>query len=89
MMFIDSLYTRATSCIAILKLATTFRITSYNVCYTKLLRATEYYAPEWERTIIWNDPEIGIDWPLLPGLEPLLSDKDQKGKLLAEAELFD
>jgi len=52
-------------------------------------KATEYYAPEWERTIIWNDPEIGIDWPLLPGLQPLLSDKDQKGILLAEAELFD
>jgi dTDP-4-dehydrorhamnose 3,5-epimerase len=52
-------------------------------------KATDYYAPEWDRTIIWNDSEVGIEWPLLPGLQPLLSDKDQKGRLLAEAELFD
>jgi dTDP-4-dehydrorhamnose 3,5-epimerase-like enzyme len=39
-----------------------------------------------ERSILWNDPAIGIDWP--DGITPLLSDKDRAGKLLADAELF-
>ncbi len=47
---------------------------------------TAYWAPEHERTILWNDPAIGIDWPLAG--PPLLSGKDQAGKLLAEAEVF-
>ncbi len=46
----------------------------------------DYYAPEHERAIIWNDPEIGIDWPLTS--EPLLSDKDRKAPPLREAELY-
>lgn len=52
-------------------------------------KVTDYYAPEWERSILWNDPQIGIDWPLVNGLPPSLSNKDINGKLLAEAELFD
>lgn len=52
-------------------------------------KATDYYAPEWDRSILWNDPIIAIEWPLLPGSQPLLSDKDTKGKLFTEAELFD
>ena len=52
-------------------------------------KATDYYAPEWDRSILWNDPEIGIDWPFLQGIEPCLSVKDQQGILLAEADLFE
>ncbi len=52
-------------------------------------KATDYYAPEWDRSILWNDPEIGIDWPLIQGVEPHLSAKDQQGILLSEADLFE
>lgn len=50
-----------------------------------LYKTTEYYAPQHERCIAWNDPAIGITWP--SGLQPKLSAKDQVGKSLAEAEL--
>jgi dTDP-4-dehydrorhamnose 3,5-epimerase len=52
-------------------------------------KTTDYYAPEWERALLWNDPEIGVDWPIFPDSSPLLSVKDQQGKLLAEADIFD
>ena len=52
-------------------------------------KTTDFYAPEWERTLLWNDPAIGINWPILPGLEPILSAKDQQGTLLADADLFE
>ncbi|MFV0665770.1 dTDP-4-dehydrorhamnose 3,5-epimerase [Denitromonas sp.] len=51
-----------------------------------LYKTTDYYAPEHERSVLWNDPAIGIDWPL-PG-EPLLSGKDQAAVLLKDAEVF-
>jgi len=51
-----------------------------------LYKTTDYWAPEFERSIAWNDPAIGIDWPL--DGPPQLSGKDQAGKLLAEAEVF-
>jgi dTDP-4-dehydrorhamnose 3,5-epimerase len=51
-----------------------------------LYKATDYYAPQHERCILWNDPEIGIDWPL--NGELLLSAKDRAGKLLQEAEVY-
>ncbi|XOF33213.1 MAG: dTDP-4-dehydrorhamnose 3,5-epimerase [Candidatus Electrothrix sp. YB6] len=51
-----------------------------------LYLTTNYYAPEHERIIIWNDPELGIDWPLQG--EPRLSDKDSRAGLFREAELF-
>lgn len=51
-------------------------------------KSSDYYAPEWERCILWNDPQIGIDWPILNGQSPLLSAKDAQGKLLQDAELF-
>lgn len=51
-----------------------------------LYKTTDYYAPEHERALIWNDPAIGIEWPL--DAEPLLSGKDQKGLKLADAEVF-
>jgi|SRR5882672_186016 len=51
-----------------------------------LYKATDFYAPEHERCIRWNDPEIGIDWPL-SGM-PLLSPKDAAGTKLRDAEVF-
>ena len=51
-----------------------------------LYKTTDYWAPEHERCILWNDPAIGIDWHLDGA--PTLSAKDQGGKLLADAEVF-
>jgi dTDP-4-dehydrorhamnose 3,5-epimerase len=51
-----------------------------------LYKATDYYAPEHERTLLWNDPALGIQWPLRG--EPVLAVKDRAGKLLSQAELF-
>jgi dTDP-4-dehydrorhamnose 3,5-epimerase len=53
-----------------------------------LYKATDYYAPQWERTILWNDPSLQIEWPIQNG-SPVLSAKDQAGKLFLEAELFE
>jgi dTDP-4-dehydrorhamnose 3,5-epimerase len=52
-------------------------------------KTTDYYAPEWERTLLWSDPELGIAWPLAENGMPLLSAKDAQGKPLGQAELFD
>ena len=52
-----------------------------------LYKTTDYYAPQHERCIMWNDPAIGIDWHF--DGEPLLSAKDKEGKPLAAAEVFD
>lgn len=52
-----------------------------------LYKTTDYYAPEFERSILWNDPALGIDWHL-NGATPLLAVKDQSGKLLKDAEVF-
>jgi dTDP-4-dehydrorhamnose 3,5-epimerase len=54
-----------------------------------IYKATDFYAPESERTLLWNDPTLCIPWPLIDGLSPLLSPKDQQGKRLEEAEVFD
>ena len=54
-----------------------------------IYKVTDFYASEWERTLLWNDPEIGIEWPLLDGMSPILSAKDAQGKSLRDAELFD
>lgn len=51
-----------------------------------LYKTTDYYAPAHERCIIWNDPAIGIEWPM--AIEPNLSAKDQQGVLLQDAEIF-
>lgn len=54
-----------------------------------LYKATDYYAPQWERSLLWNDPEIGIVWPGLEGAEPLLSEKDRNGARLSKAEVYE
>lgn len=51
-----------------------------------LYKTTDYYAPAHERCIAWNDPQIGIDWPLTAA--PLLSAKDAQGSSLAAAEVY-
>ena len=51
-------------------------------------KCTEYYTPAKERTLLWNDPEVGIDWPISLEESPILSAKDSVGKLLRDAELF-
>lgn len=55
------------------------------VCY----KVTDYYATEWDRSILWNDPQLGIEWPLIEGLAPQLSAKDVNAKRMAQAELYD
>lgn len=52
-----------------------------------LYKTTNYYAPQAEHCIAWNEPTIGIEWPLA-GIKPQLSAKDLAGKLLANAEVF-
>lgn len=52
-----------------------------------LYKTTDYYAPEHERCIRWDDAELGIDWPL-QGIAPLLSKKDATSLPLRDAELF-
>lgn len=52
-----------------------------------LYKCSAPYVPSDERCVMWNDPDIGIDWPL-GDLEPLVSGKDQQGKSLAEAETY-
>jgi len=57
---------------------------SAEVCY----KCTDYYAPESERSLLWNDKAVDIKWPLDAGITPLLSDKDKIGKGLIDAEVF-
>lgn len=51
-----------------------------------LYKTTDYYAPQHERSILWNDPDLGINWPL--DGEPILSAKDQAGKPLKLADVY-
>jgi len=51
-----------------------------------LYKTTDYYAPEYERCILWSDPGIGIQWPMTT--EPSLSAKDKQGLTLSQAEVF-
>jgi dTDP-4-dehydrorhamnose 3,5-epimerase len=53
-----------------------------------LYKTTDYYAPQHERCIAWDDPGIGIEWPL-DGRTPQLSDKDRVGRSLSQAEVFE
>lgn len=53
-----------------------------------LYKATEYYAPDYDRSLLWNDPKIGIEWPLMDGSTPILSPKDERAKPFAEADYF-
>ncbi len=51
-------------------------------------KCTDYYVPEFERAIRWDDSEIGIEWPLSPGEQPCLSSKDATAPTLQNAETY-
>lgn len=51
-----------------------------------LYKTTDYYAPEHERCLLWNDPDVGIEWPLAGA--PLVSEKDARGLPLKSAQVF-
>jgi len=53
-----------------------------------LYKCTDFYAPEHERSLAWNDKNVEIDWPLDEGVLPTLSEKDRQGKILNEIEKF-
>lgn len=53
-----------------------------------LYKCTDYFFPELERTIIWNDPDIDIEWSVLLRESPKISDKDARGTLLRDADVF-
>ena len=52
-----------------------------------LYKTTDYYAPEHERAILWNDPDVGIRWPLEGA--PIVSEKDRRASSMRAAEIFD
>lgn len=52
-------------------------------------KCTDYYAPEHERALQWNDPAVGIEWPLVSGSSPALSEKDRAGLPLADLDVFE
>lgn len=54
-----------------------------------IYKVTDLYAPEWDRTLRWDDPTVGIPWPLLNGQPPVLSAKDAQGRWWDEAEKFE
>ena len=53
-----------------------------------LYKTTNYYAPEYDRSVLWNDKNIGIQWPISDILQPTLSDKDQKAVEFMQADYF-
>jgi dTDP-4-dehydrorhamnose 3,5-epimerase len=53
-----------------------------------LYKTTDIWAPEWERTVAWNDPSLAIDWPIPDGIVPLLSGKDSNAGRLSEVETY-
>ncbi|NNE72570.1 MAG: dTDP-4-dehydrorhamnose 3,5-epimerase [Acidimicrobiales bacterium] len=52
-------------------------------------KCTDYYAPEHERSLLWNDSTVGIEWPLVDGADPQLSGKDAEGDRFETADTFD
>lgn len=54
-----------------------------------LYKCTAYYAPEHEKTLLWNDPDTGVVWPVPDDTAPILSDKDKSGLCMNQIPLFD
>jgi dTDP-4-dehydrorhamnose 3,5-epimerase len=53
-----------------------------------LYRCTDFYAPEFERAVRWNDPHVGVDWPLPDEVAPVLSDRDANAPSFENAEFY-
>jgi dTDP-4-dehydrorhamnose 3,5-epimerase len=53
-----------------------------------IYKVTDFYSPEWDRILLWNDPDLGIEWPLIEGTPLLLSEKDANGTPLRDADTF-
>ncbi len=54
-----------------------------------LYKTTDYYVPDFERSLAWNDPKVAIAWPFDPDTQPIISAKDRQGVSLTDAELFE
>jgi dTDP-4-dehydrorhamnose 3,5-epimerase len=54
-----------------------------------LYKTTEYYFPDLERSVLWNDPALAVSWPIQAGVPPIISSKDKNAPKLINAELFD
>ena len=52
-------------------------------------KCTDYYAPEFEQSVLWNDPALNIQWPLINERAPLLSEKDAQGRLFKDAKYYE
>jgi dTDP-4-dehydrorhamnose 3,5-epimerase len=53
-----------------------------------LYKCTDFYAPAYDRSLRWDDPTVGIEWPLVNGAQPTISAKDEAGKNWQEADKF-
>jgi len=51
-------------------------------------KCTDYYAPQFERTLKWDDKDLNIDWPLLAGMDPVISEKDANGNSYVDSEYY-
>jgi dTDP-4-dehydrorhamnose 3,5-epimerase len=51
-------------------------------------KVTDFWLPKSERTLLWNDPELRIDWPIPPGVQPIVSAKDAAGSSLENADVY-
>ncbi len=54
-----------------------------------LYKVTDFYAPDWERTLLWSDPHLAIEWPIPGGQTPILSNKDARGAPFRQAECYE
>jgi len=54
-----------------------------------IYKCTDYYSPQHERAVRWDDPKVGVEWPLTPGVAPILSSKDAVAPLLKDAESYE
>lgn len=52
-------------------------------------KCTDFYAPDYEKSIRWDDPDLAIDWPLLDGMPPVLAPKDERAASFKQAEYFE
>ncbi|WP_444898257.1 dTDP-4-dehydrorhamnose 3,5-epimerase [Microbulbifer sp. EKSA008] len=64
-----------------------FYVTSENAEF--IYKCTDYYAPEYEQSLLWNDQDLNIDWPLIEGIQPQLSEKDRCGSSFVDAVHFE